>query len=277
MPWALTQQQPLDTRHFIDEAKKRGFDLDLTTLRELYRHRLLIPFVEVTYRPVRPPAKPTKPDSAMGGTRVFDLRDARDTGCLRDLSAELFKRHLQFERDGQVPRGWWNGFLYSPYQLLVLPAIEGVLAGRKYQMHGKRRFARLSKPNDWLLQGAEKLRKMILALTALDARYFPCLDPEWIQLNNVPNPEDWTEYRRNFDPVQMQAWLAYPAERARKDAEWLLSRAHDVDPVGADWGRLMRRAPAKSRKHLKNASLVALDPSVSGSGETPGVTVTGGT
>ena len=60
----------------------------------------------------------------MGGTRVMDLREARDTGCLRDLSAEPFKRHLQFEHDGQKPRGWWNGFLYSPYQLLALPALE---------------------------------------------------------------------------------------------------------------------------------------------------------
>lgn len=259
MPWTLTQQQPLDTRHFIDEAKKRGFDLDLTTLRELYRHRLLIPFVEVTSRPVRPPAKPTTPDSAMGGTRVMDLREARDTGCLRDLSAEPFKRHLRFEHGGQKPRGWWNGFLYSPYQLLALPALEGVLAGRKYHTRAQRRFTRLPKPNDWLLQGTEKLRKMVLALTALDARYFPSLDPEWIQLNNVPNPEDWTDYRASFDPVQMQAWLAYPAERARKDAEWLLLRGHDVDPVGADWSRLMRRAPARSRKYFKDAALLALD------------------
>jgi hypothetical protein len=37
MPWAFTQHQPLDTAHFIEEAKRRGVDLDLSTLRELYR------------------------------------------------------------------------------------------------------------------------------------------------------------------------------------------------------------------------------------------------
>jgi hypothetical protein len=259
MPWALTQQQPLDTRRFIEEAKKRGFDLDLTTLRELYRRGPLIPFVELTYRPVRPPAKPTTPKNWYGGTRLMDLREARDSGCLRDLSAEPFKRHLQFERDGPSPRGWWNGFLYSHYQLLALPTLEGILAGRKYQRRGSRHFARLPEPDQWLLQGAEKLRKMVLALTALEARYLPSLDPEWIQLNNVPNPEDWTSYRTSFDPVQMQAWLAYPSEQVYEDAEWLLFRAHDVDPVGGDWGRLMRRAPAKSRKYLEDASLIALD------------------
>ena len=42
----------LTHRPFIDEAKKRGIELDLSTLRELYRHGLLTPFVELTYRPV---------------------------------------------------------------------------------------------------------------------------------------------------------------------------------------------------------------------------------
>jgi hypothetical protein len=100
---------------------------------------------------------------------------------------------------------------------------------------------------------------MVLALTALDARYLPALDPEWIQLNNVPNPEDWTEYRASFDPVRMQALLACPAEQIRLDAEWLLFRAHEIDPVGPDWGRLMRRAPIRSRKYLKDSALLTLD------------------
>jgi hypothetical protein len=248
-----------DPRHFIDEAKKRGFDLDLTTLRELYRHGLLVPFVEVTYRPIREPIKPDGPEPIAGSSRLMDIREARNTGCLRDLSTEPFKRHLQFERDGQKPRGWWNGFIYSRYQLLALPTLERALAGRKYEVRDKRRFTRLPEPDQWLLQGTEKLRRMVLALTALEARYLPSLDPEWIQLNNVPNTADWTNYRAGFDPVQMQAWLQYPAQLARQDAEWLLFRAHDIDPVGDDWSRLMRRAPARSRKYLKNAALVALD------------------
>lgn len=259
MPWVFTQAHPLDTRSFIDEAEQRGFDLDLTTLRELYRHGLLVPFIEVTYRPVREPSKPDGPEPIAGSSRLMDLREARDTGCLRDLSAEPFKRHLQFERDGQKPRGWWNGFIYSRYQLLALPTLENTLAERKYRIRGKQRFARLPEPDQWLLQGTEKLRRMVLALSALEARYLPSLDPERIQLNNVPNTDDWTNYRAAFDPVQMQAWLQYSAQQARQDAEWLLLRAHDVDPVGADWSRLMRRAPPKSRKYFKDATLVALD------------------
>ena len=36
-------------------------------------------------------------------------------------------------------------------------------------------------------------------------------------------------------------------------------RAHRLDPVGDDWSQLMRRAPAKSRKYLKDAALIAMD------------------
>src|SRR6185437_14029699 len=56
MPWAFSQQRPLDTREFIEEAKRRGLQLDAASLRELYRVGLLAPFVTVTSRPVRPPA-----------------------------------------------------------------------------------------------------------------------------------------------------------------------------------------------------------------------------
>ena len=71
---------------------------------------------------------------------------------------------------------------------------------------------------------------------------------------------DWADYRAGFDPVQTQAWLSYPPEQICRDAEFrLLTRAHHRDPVGDDWSQLMRRAPAKSRKHLKDAALIAMD------------------
>ena len=168
-------------------------------------------------------------------------------------------RSVAFERGKQKSRGWWNGLIYSWYQLLVLPQLEQVLARRTYQKRGGRLIARLPKPDPILVDRADKLRKLTIALTALEPRYLPNLDPEWIQLSNVPDPRDWQAYRAGFDPVQMQAWLQYPVGQVRQDAEWLLSRAHHMDPVGADWARLMRHGPAKSRKYLKDASLLAMD------------------
>jgi antitoxin component HigA of HigAB toxin-antitoxin module len=263
MPWVFTQHYPLYTGEFISEAEKRGIALDLATLRELYRRRLLIPFVELTYRPVRAPSKPAEPDPMPTAGRLVELRRARDEGCLRDLSTETFRPSVPFERGTQKAPGWWNGLLYSWYQLLALPTFEDILAQRKYQRRGTRRIARLPGPDPLLVERTERLRKMTIALTALETRYLPSLDPEWITLHNADMAE-WESYRAGFDPVQMQAWLQYPSERLGQDAEWLLHRAYRTDPVGADWSRLMRRAPARSREYLKDASLLALDDCIAG-------------
>lgn len=71
-----------------------------------------------------------------------------------------------------------TGLIYSWYQLLILPQLEHVLAGRTYQKRRERLIARLPKPDPILLDRTEKLRKMIIALTALEARYLANLDPE---------------------------------------------------------------------------------------------------
>jgi hypothetical protein len=54
LPWAFTQHQPIDTGDLIREAERRGVSLDLPTLRELYKYRLLTPLVYVNNRAVGP-------------------------------------------------------------------------------------------------------------------------------------------------------------------------------------------------------------------------------
>jgi len=183
---------------------------------------------------------------ALRGTRIGDLRLARDTGRLRDLAAVPYQPRLSFE-----PSKWtwpatspWTGLLYSPYQLLAVPELDALLARQTFYKRGERIIARMPKPSQPVLDRMERFRKMAIALTAVEARYLPNLDPEFIQLSNVPDVADWAEYRAGFDPVQTQAWLSYPPEQITQDAEFLLlMRAHRRDPVGDDWSQLMRRAP----------------------------------
>ena len=221
-----------------------------------------MPFIQITNRPVREPAKPAKAESPFGGTHLIDLRLARDTGRLRDLAAIPYQPRLSFE-----PTKWtwptnspWTGSLYSSYQLLALPELDAMLAGQTYHKRGERVIARMPRPSQPLLDRMERFRRMAIALTAVEARYRPNLDPEFIQLINVPDVADWADSRADFNPVQAQARLSYPSEQISQDAEFLLlMRAHRLDPVGGDWSQLMRRAPAKSRKHLKGAALIVMD------------------
>jgi hypothetical protein len=258
MPWAFSQNRPLDTADFIREAGRRGIDLDISTIRELYRHRLLVPFVSITYRPVRAPAELEEPEPMRGGTRLAQLRLARDTGRLRDLADSPFMSRLAFERRRQRSRDWWNGLIYSWYQLLVLPEIDGLLSRRRYRRRDGHRIAWLPTPDALEVDRAQKLRDMAVVLTALEARYLPKLDPEWVRVSNAETDE-WQRYRDSFDPVAMSTRLGYPATQARQDAEWLLARAHKLDPVGDSWSRLIRRAPSTAWEGLKDAALMAMD------------------
>jgi hypothetical protein len=256
--WAFTQHHPLDTAGFISESDRRGVSLDLPTLRELYRRGLLIPFLRITNRPVTAPAAVSGPEPQRAGTRLASLRLARDTGKLRDLADGTFMPRLPFERRGQRSPSWWNGLIYSWHQLLVLPEIDGLLALRRYHRRGAHRIAWLPEPHPVLAGRANRIRCMAVALTALEARYLPVLDPERIQLVNADAAE-WIAFRDGFDPAAISTQLGYPPAQARLDAEWLLSRAHRTDPVGDSWSRLIRRAPGRAWEGLKDAALLALD------------------
>jgi len=67
---------------------------------------------------------------------------------------------------------------------------------------------------------------MAVALTAVETRYLPVLDPEWLQLINA-DQDEWQRYRDGFDPVAASTQLGYLADRARQDAEAVL-RAQGV-------------------------------------------------
>lgn len=259
-PWTFTQHQPLSTAEFIREAERRGIRLNAAILRELYRQRLLIPFVFVSDRQVGSIPAPIESEPVRGGTFLQHLRYARDRGRLSDLAIAPFRPKLRFdERRVGDSRHWWNGMLYSWYQLLVIPEVEGLLPHVKgRRTPSDKVIARLPNPGPVSLAQAAKLRVMAIALTALEARYLPKLDREWLAIINA-DIDEWQHYRDRFDPVAVSAQLDYSAAQARQDAEWLLLRAQTLDPVGDSWSELMRRAPSTAWKELKNAALSALD------------------
>jgi hypothetical protein len=258
LPWAFTQGRPLSTSDFISEAKRRGFDFNLPILRELYRHRLVEPFLYVSPRQVGPIPAPVTGEPFSGSSSLIALRHARDCGRLCDLAELPFRPRLRFERKEGDHWDWWNGLFYSRFQLLVLPELRSVLDGRRYGRRRGQIVSWLPKPHQLVLGRIANFRRFAVAATALEAAYLPKLDPEWLQLVNTDERE-WRRYRDGFDPVAMSQRLGYSAERARQDAEWLLLRASHLDPVGRSWSQLMRRAPRKSWKDLKNDALLAMD------------------
>ena len=215
LPWAFTQNRPLTTSDFISEAKRRDFDFDLSVMRELYRHGLVVPFVYISPWQVGPIPEPVASEPSSSGTWLTELRLARDRGRLCDLASVPFRPRLRLESKERDSRHWWNGLLYSRYQVLVLPELQSVLNGRQYRRRNGRIVGWLPKPHEFVLQRAVKFRRIALVLTALEARYLPKLDPEWLNLVNTDEKE-WQQYRDSFDPAAMAQQLRYPATQARQ-------------------------------------------------------------
>jgi hypothetical protein len=78
----------------------------------------------------------------------------------------------------------------------------------------------MPKPSQPLPGRMERFRTMAMALTAVEARYLPNLDPEFIQLSNVPDVADWRTTAPVSIRVQAQAWLSYPPGQISQDADY---------------------------------------------------------
>jgi hypothetical protein len=261
LPWAFTQLHPLDTGDFIKEAGRRGLKLDISILRALYRHGLFYPVVAVRDRSVGPPTGPPESEPTSTSGRARELRHARDRGRLLDLATVPYKQHLRFDRPDDAPFGWWDGLLYSQHQLVALKSLEPVVRRCRTTWRPDRtRRTTLRPPQEREVALAADYRRIALVAAAIEARYLPELDPEWIHLVGTGTyAEEWQHYRKAFDPVAMAALLGCAAEGVRRDAERLLSNAHRMDPVGDAWGRLIRRSPKKSWRELKGDALLAMD------------------
>jgi hypothetical protein len=257
VPWVFSQSHPLTTSNLISELKKRAVSLDSQTLRELYRRGDLRPLAEITTRPVRPGVAISEIPAARGSLQA-ELRIALAAGRIRDPGADGFRPRLRFDdrRRGDPPR-WMNGLIYSRWQLLAVPELRRRLPLRRVFGPYERRRVSLPPLDEWSCVPIQRLAGWVPVLAALEARYLPTVDPEWLRLTNV-EVEEWDEFRTFYDPVAMSNTLEVKPGEVQAFAEWLLHRAHTLDPTG-DWSRLIRRAPDRGWKTLTGDALIALD------------------
>ncbi len=257
LPWVFSQSHPLTTSNLISELEKRGVSLDPPTLRELYRRGDLKPLAEITTRSARPGIVISENPAARGSLEA-ELRIALASGRIRDPGAEPYRPGLRFDdRRLSDPPRWMNGLIYSRWQLLAAPDVRRRLPFRRVVGPYERRRVILPPLDEWTRPPIDRLATWFPVLAILEARYLPTIDPEWVRLTNV-EVEEWDEFRTYYDPVAMSSTLGVVPENVRAFAEWLLHRAHTLDPTG-DWSRLIRRAPDRGWKTLTGDALIALD------------------
>ena len=259
-PWAFTQQHPLTTSEFCKEAELRGIRLREEQLPDLWRVGALAPFLEIRRKRIHPGAEPGIPEPRSGGTWLDELRLARDSGRLADPTELGFRPQLRFSRPFQRSRpGWWNGLLYSHWQLLALAEFDDLVRDGKWgRRKGGGRMWR-SRPLDRLeIEQANRLRELAALLVALEARYLPVLERPWVRLVNATHNE-WNTFVKVFNPIEVLSRLNRLPDDLLRPAERLLLFIKRIDPLSGDWSELIRRAPQRAWEDLSGDALIALD------------------
>lgn len=252
--WVFTSSHPLTTEEVVTEAKRRGVELDTPLLRELYRRGFLTPLLEVMERRVSEPRQVVGGPQPRG-TRQSQVLNALNRGSIRDLTTTAFRPRMRFDRAGlDDPHGWWNGLVYSRWQLLALADIRPYLSHQRRSGPYENRRVRLPEPKEFLVTFDQWTRAAVV-ITALEARYLPLVRPRWIQVTNA-EPDEWRAYRTSFDPVAVASDLGIDAAFARNFAERLLMHAKRIDPLGT-WARLVRRSIPKAWETLNGDALIA--------------------
>jgi hypothetical protein len=240
IPFIFTQDGLLGAGDFIKSAKERGYDLSLAGLQILHNHRLLLPLYRVSDTPVAGRRISVAP---YGGSNVLGwTMQAAEDGRLRDCEAEGYSVAWPYEIPEDVdPRAWWNGFVYSSWQLLEVPDVLNEYEWIKLDRLPPSRSRR-----------ARRTRQLILALSVLATNYLPGV------LGRLSMPmgveQDGVRKYRSGSDVQALLRLAdFDPENLKKEAESLLLGCHN-EPL-AKWLPLLRYASYKGWSLLRGKPL----------------------
>jgi hypothetical protein len=227
IPFVFTQDELLTTDRFINRAKERGYHVDLDLLQKLHEHRLLLPLYRVSDTPVEGRRIHV---AANGGAnaRGWVLLAAAE-GRLRDPAEEGYSVAWPYRMPaGEQPGRWWNGFVYSSWQLLdlrhVIDEYRVISAGWRAGPHPPR---------------TARDRRLTLVLAALAPRFLPGVLGRLSRPSGVEE-EPLRRFRAEADTEELLRLAGFEASELQQAADVLLLSARD-DPM-AKWVKLLRYA-----------------------------------
>ncbi|MBR7827942.1 hypothetical protein KDK95_16620 [Actinospica sp. MGRD01-02] len=228
VPFVFTQDDLLRTDEFVDEAKSRGFEVALDDLRQLHELGLLCPLFRVDDDP--DPRLVIDVPPPMGNDPGYSALLAASQGRLHDPAAEGYSEAFPFEiPEGLSPREWWNGYLYSSWQLLNL---FDALRDREWIEQGIDLADRMD--------GVRRARAVTLALAALAPRFMPGVIGQ-LSLPPFADQEAYFAFRHEAGAAKLLEAVGYDPARLRPEAERLLGWAHTRDPL-IDWLPVLRHS-----------------------------------
>jgi hypothetical protein len=243
MPFTFTQDELLSTDNFLKAAKARGYELSLDDLQEFHSNRLLLPLYRVSDTPVEGRRLNVVPNGNLN-SRWEGLKAAQD-GRLRDSVEEGYSSAWPYRRPShEQGKRWWNGFLYSSWQLLDLNLViqeqHGIAAGLD-------RTVRMGP--------AEQRRKRVVALAAFAPRYLPGILGK-VSIPAFIDEEQLRRFRFESDVMNLLSAVGFDPTQLKAEAEMLLLDAKR-DPL-REWLPLVRHANHTAWSKLRGEPLDCL-------------------
>src|ERR1700754_4735069 len=185
----FTQQDILHATVFLEQCKRRGLGSPLfwSQLESLHRAGIFFPIyrfaknvrgVLALYRRPNPPSKMVELVLNHSSLLHSYLEGHTDAGRMLEPRKERFRSwreyHREFKHDRRV---WTSDFLYSPYQLLVLPDLRFLFRKMRARRIGDFDYSFRLKLDE---QSKEDIAKrflendqLVFVLSALETKYRP--------------------------------------------------------------------------------------------------------
>lgn len=259
LPYSFTQLRLLMPHQFISEAGQRGVYVSPDQLEALHRARLLVPLLRVRRegRMIASLARQAHVHARQVAhwqpTGRADLVDAANAGRPFDAAAEGFvSRDRRRRRIGEFTY-LSSEYVYSPHQLIVLPAIK---AGVPLLSANRTGVSNVMDPH-WLRSArsqAARLRTVVVALSALE----PVYHPRVVERLHIADYAAYDQWIRQLRPLALLRWLRVEPAWLKDEAARLLLRAAGIDPLGA-WHELLREADPDQLRLLRGDARSAVD------------------
>jgi len=268
LPYAFTQLSPLTPAKFLSEARKRDVLLIDEHLEALHRLEVLVPLFRVR-RDRRKIANVARHDlneafylAHWEPTTPQTLRVANAEGRLSDPARERFiSRHLLRHTLGDSTATYETSiYLYSPYQLGLLPLVRDAVKDMRFDNRRGRLIGSIPHWSPAQYQWgprAARTRELLIAATALEPPYYP----EIVQRMSLPHPADFARYdswRRTLPLGRMKRWLGVGNDWLQDAASVLLTEARRCDPL-EDWTELLARSEPRKWWELRGDARSSID------------------
>jgi len=272
-PCAFSQRHLMTPDEFLASCEKRRAGLHtndyygLPQLAALHQAGILVPIFRVQLPWSEDSGTDEESEPSRKFASPFMVKDQphvlNHNGLLFDASSERFVPWSKYSNESDYGVSWSHTFLYSPYQLLHIPEIKSIKGAwkfdRKKESDFDRRFRLASnKGINEIRDNIDRIGKIIILLTSIEALYYPNIPKRTtIHLTGLKYSE-WSIYREKTDRLEIMKKWGYTSDEVLRDAEHLLTVAHNIDPLD-EWSDLLRQCDKDKLEQLKYDALVAYD------------------